>query len=192
MPEAPAATQASSGGLTDTIYSHLRAIAQHKLSQERPGHTLQATALVNEAYIRMDKAGGAAPSPAEKARFYWAAAEAMRRILIEHARAKKAVKRGGRGEKLDWTEAVAGVADLGNLENPEEIESLDEAILRLQKRDPRAGDVVRLRFYAGLTLDEVAEALGISTRSAKRDWEYARAWLLRELGGSPPGASAGA
>jgi RNA polymerase sigma factor (TIGR02999 family) len=168
--------------LSETIYAHLRAIAQRKLAEERPGHTLQATALVHEAFMRMEAGVHGGAPIGEKAAFYWAAAEAMRRILIEHARARKAAKRGGRVEKLDWTEAISDVADLANVSNPEDFAALDSAILRLQEKDARAGDVVRLRFFAGLSLDEVAGALGISPRSAKRDWEYARAWLLRELG----------
>jgi RNA polymerase sigma factor (TIGR02999 family) len=172
--------------LSETVYAHLRAIAQRKLSEESPGHTLQATALVHEAYMRLDKSGHRASELGS--RFYWAAAEAMRRILIEHARGKKAAKRGGNVRRVDWTETVGGVADLAQTPNPEEFEALDQAILRLQEHDARAGDVVRLRFFAGMTLDEIAPALGISPRSAKRDWEYARAWLLRELA-SRPGAS---
>jgi len=178
---------APDAGLSDTIYSNLKAIAQKKLAQERPGHTLQATALVHEAYMRMD-AGGQGSTDA-KARFYWAAAEAMRRILIEHARAKKAAKRGGGAERLEWTESISGVADLAEMSDPEEFEALDAAILRLQERDARAGDVVRLRFFAGLSIDEVAQALNISSRSAKRDWEYSRAWLLRELKGGGTGGT---
>lgn len=165
-----------------TVYEHLRAIAQRKLSEERPGHTLQATALVHEVYMKMDP--GVAMGPNGRAGFYWAAAEAMRRILIDHAKGKKAIKRGGGAAKLDWTEAISDAADLACLSDPTEFEALDGAILRLQEKDARAGDVVRLRFFAGLTLEEVAEALGISLRSAKRDWEYARAWLLGELGGA--------
>jgi RNA polymerase sigma factor (TIGR02999 family) len=170
--------------LTDSVYASMKAIAQRQLANERPGHTLQATALVHEAFMRMERAGRY--TPRERAMFFWAAAEAMRRILIESARAKKAVKRGGRGVRQEWTEAIAGVADLRNSDNPEEFEALDAAILRLQEHDKRAGDVVRLRFYAGLGLDEVAEALDISPRSVKRDWEYARAWLLRNLAESGP------
>lgn len=168
--------------LSETLYSHLRAIAQRKLAEERPGHTLQATALVHEAFMRMEAGAHGGTPVGERAAFYWAAAEAMRRILIEHARAKNAAKRGGGAQRLDWTEAISDVADLASLSNPEDFAALDSAILRLQEKDPRAGDVVRLRFFAGLSLDEVAGALGISPRSAKRDWEYARAWLLRELG----------
>ena len=166
--------------LSAALYEQLRAIARHKLANERPGHTLQATALVHEAYMRMVGSGEAPPQGS--ARFYWAAAEAMRRVLIDHARARGAVKRGGKRDRGEWTNALSGVADLSRSEDPEELEALDGAILRLQEKDPRAGDVVRLRFYAGLSLEEVAAALEISARTAKREWEYARAWLLRELG----------
>lgn len=166
--------------LSETIYSHLRAIAGRKLAEERAGHTLQATALVHEAYMRLDRAGQSPGALGE--RFYFAAAEAMRRILIEHARARKAAKRGGDGNRLEFTTALGGAADLSLLPDSEELEVLDRAILRLQEHDARAGDVVRLRFFAGLGLEEVARALGITPRSAKREWEYARAWLLRELG----------
>lgn len=179
----------SSAELSETVYASLKAIAQKKLAEERPDHTLQATALVHEAFMRLERGGQNFPN--ERARFFWAAAEAMRRILIENARAKKAMKRGGGVVRREWAEAISGVADLRNSDNPEEIEALDGAILRLQEGDSRAGDVVRLRFYGGLTNEEVAEALGISARSAKRDWEYARAWLLRELGGGGGGGGAG-
>lgn len=165
--------------LSSTVYDHLRAIAQGKLSNERPGHTLQATALVNEAYLRLDRAG---QRPGELGpRFYWAAAEAMRRILIEHARARNAAKRGGNAGRVDWSEAIEGAADLGTETGVREFEALDRAILRLEEKDVRAGEVVRLKFFAGLGIDEVARALGISARTARREWEYARAWLLREL-----------
>jgi len=165
--------------LAETVYNQLRAIAQRKLAQERTGHTLQATALVHEAYMRLGLADGGEARP--DTRFYGAAAEAMRRILIEHARARKAAKRGGDRERVDWTEAIAGAADLANVIDPAEFEALDGAILRLQEHDPRAAEVVRLRFFAGLGIEEVARALDISPRSVKRDWQYARAWLLREL-----------
>jgi RNA polymerase sigma factor (TIGR02999 family) len=173
-------TPDDSGVLTEAVYEHLRAIARRKIAEERPGHTLQATALVHEAFMRMSEAGPRPHGP----KFYWAAAEAMRRILIEHARSRKAVKRGGNAARLDWS--AVEVADLSGMENPEDFEALDAAILRLQEKDPRAADVVRLRFYAGLSVDEAAGALSISARSAKRDWEYARAWLLRELRAAPP------
>ena len=180
MPPGESGTRDDSGVLTEAVYEHLRAIARRKLAQERPGHTLQATALVHEAFMRMNESG---PRP-EGPRFYWAAAEAMRRILIEHARARKAVKRGGNAVRADWSGVE--VADLSGVENPEDFEALDGAIVRLQEKDPRAADVVRLRFYAGLSVEEAAGALSISARSAKRDWEYARAWLLRELQAASP------
>ncbi len=152
--------------LSGALYEQLRAIARRKLAQERPGHTLQATALVHEAYMRMVGSGEAPPQGS--ANFYWAAAEAMRRVLIDHARAKGAAKRGGKRDREEWTNALSGVADLARAEDPEELEALDGAILRLQEKDPRAGDVVRLRFYAGLSLEEVGAALGVSVRTAKR------------------------
>lgn len=182
MPEIPEESDRSAADnalLSSSMYGHLRAIAQQKLAHERPGHTLQATALVHEAFLRLDRAGQLPAQP--DSTFYLAAAEAMRRILIEHARGKKAIKRGGDLKRMDWTTAVGGVADLAALPDPDQIAMLDGAIERLREHDPRAGDVVRLRFFAGISVDEAARALGISPRSAKRDWEYARAWLLREL-----------
>ena len=166
--------------LTGALYEQLRAIARGQLAQEQPGHTLQATALVHEAYLKL--AGSPNMPEMGSARFFWAAAEAMRRVLIDHYRAKGASKRGGKRGREEWTNALSGVADLADTDNPEEFEALDSAILRLQERDPRAGDVIRLRFYAGLSVEEAAGALGISPRTAKREWEYARAWILSELG----------
>ncbi len=178
--------------LTESVYAQLRAIAQHQLNQERAGHTLQATALVHEAFVRMNKgaareagvaaeaAGGGRGILGDRA-FLWAAAEAMRRILIEHARARGALKRGGGRAREDWTRAIENVASLAQDAEPEEIESLDGAILRLEKEDPRAAGVVRLRFFAGLSIEEVASVMELSSRTVKRDWEYARAWLARHL-----------
>lgn len=178
QPPVPGAPRGE-GVLSESIYNHLRAIAQKKLAQERPGHTLQATALVHEAFMRLDRGG---QSPAQMGPdLYWAAAEAMRRILIEHARARGALKRGGEARREDWARTIAEGADLAETAPPGDFESLDAAILRLQEHDPRAADVVRLRFFAGLRIEEVARTLGVSDRSAKRDWEYARAWLLKEL-----------
>lgn len=178
--------------MTDSVYAQLRAIAQHQLNRERAGHTLQATALVHEAFVRMNKgaaqgadvavgeAGGGQGMLGDRA-FLWAAAEAMRRILIEHARARKALKRGGGRVRENWTRTIADVASLAEDAEPEEIESLDGAILRLEREDPRAAGVVRLRFFAGLSIEEVASAMELSSRTVKRDWEYARAWLARHL-----------
>lgn len=159
--------------LTDRLYAQLRAIAQQQMNHERNDHTLQATALVHEAYMRLAKAGIAWSGLGA---FYHAAAEAMRRILIEHARKRGALKRGaGRVPR------VLNVADLASLDDPGQVLALDDAILRLEVEEPRAGAVVRLRFYAGLTVDQTAAALGQSRRTVLRDWEYARAWLAEAL-----------
>jgi RNA polymerase sigma factor (TIGR02999 family) len=150
------------------------------MAGERAGHTLQPTALVHEAYARLAKEMGARwPGPRE---FYLAAAEAMRRILIEHARRRGAVKRGG-----DWTRAALDVADLASEDDCGRLVALDEAILRLEQEDPRAASIVRLRFYAGLSVDRTAEVLGVSRRTALRDWEFARAWLFGRLAPDPAG-----
>lgn len=157
------------------VYAHLRAIAQRQMEGERRGHTLSATALVHEACLRLLPGG---VEPRDKAAFYHAAAGAMRRILIDHARARGAEKRGGSWKRL---ESVAGVVDLASGENPEDFLALDEAVLRLEGEDPEAAAVVRLRFYAGLSGEQVAEVLGISARQVDREWAFARAFLMRQL-----------
>jgi len=161
--------------LAAQVYEQLRAIARAKLAQQPPGHTLQATALVHEAFLKIRDH----PSivSAEPARFYHAAAQAMRQILIDHARARGRVKRGG-GIRREF----ADVAELADEQDPAEVLALDEAISRLEQVEPRAADVVKLRFFAGLTVEETAEALSLSERTVKREWQYARAWLFRELG----------
>lgn len=167
--------------LSDAVYGQLRAIARNKLAQERVGHTLEATALVHEAFVRLQQAGMVGGTPGSD--FYWAAAEAMRRILIDHARARNAEKRGGGAGRAAWNDSIANVCDVAALASIEEVEGLDSAILRLEEHDSRAAGVVRLRFYAGLSVADVARAMGITERVVKRDWEYARVWLLRELRG---------
>jgi RNA polymerase sigma factor (TIGR02999 family) len=186
--EPPGAGEHPTGGtppghvdLTATVYARLRAIAQRQMQGERPGHTLTATALVHEVYVRMAPAGLAG---AERARFYHAAAEAMRHILVDHARRRGARKRGGDRRRIIEMESVADLAADGN---PDDTLALDDAILRLQQQDPDAAAVVRLRFFAGLTGEQVAETLGISPRQVDREWAYARAFLLRELRGAAPG-----
>ena len=156
------------------VYDQLRAIAQRQLSMEKPGNTLQATALVHEAYLRL--IGLHSIDWKSRGHFYAAAAEAMRRVLIDHARKKGAKKRGG-----DWGKTVANVCDLASEERLGEFLSLDDAIAKLQEADERAATVVRLRFYAGLTLEQTAEALDVSRSSVDRDWAFARAWLIRYL-----------
>jgi RNA polymerase sigma factor (TIGR02999 family) len=160
--------------LLPLVYTQLHELATARMAGERAGHTLQATALVSEAYLRL--VGNQEIEWANRAHFFHAAAEAMRRILIEHARKKGAVKRGG-----DWSKAALNVADLAADENSGQVVALDEAFARLDMEDPRAAEVVRLRFYAGLSVDETAAATGLSRRTVLREWEYARAWLLEEL-----------
>lgn len=157
-----------------TIHGELRAIAQSRMNQERPGHTLQATALVNEAYLRL--LGKSGHEWAGRQHFFRAAAEAMRKVLIDHARARNALKRG-RGSGARAALSINSVADLSMETDPAGILALDDAILRLESVDAQAAAVVRLRFYAGLTESSVAEALGISERTVRRSWVFARGWL---------------
>lgn len=170
--------------LLPMVYGELRALAQARMRRERADHTLQATELVHEAYLRL--VSGTPAAWEGRGHFFAAAAEAMRRILIEHARARSRAKRGGDeqghpAKKLPLT--VAGVADLAADTDPEQILALDEALQRLQALDARMGQVVRLRFYSGLSIDETAEALGVAPRTVKRDWAFARAWLFEQLSG---------
>jgi RNA polymerase sigma factor (TIGR02999 family) len=160
--------------LLPLVYSQLRALAQQRLGGERVGHTLTATALVHEAYLRLAEGGISWSSPGA---YYHAAAEAMRRILIDSARRRGAGKRGGGRRRLD----LDSVLDLAASQDPEEILSLDEAVSRLEEQMPLCGSVVRLRFFAGLSVEETAKALGVSARTVNREWRYGRAWLYRRL-----------
>lgn len=164
------------------VYDELRAIAHARMRGERAGHTLQSTELVHEAYVRLRPADGSEWQ--SRGQFFAAAAEAMRRILIEHARAKGRVKRGGDAEgrpaprlSLDLPE----VAALADDQDPETILALDRAIDRLADQDPRAAEIVRLRFYAGLSVEEVAETLKVARRTILRDWAFARVWLYGKV-----------
>jgi RNA polymerase sigma factor (TIGR02999 family) len=156
--------------LLPLVYQQLRAVAQQRIAQERPDHTLQATALVHEAYMRL--VGNNELSWDGRGHFYVAAAEAMRRILIEHARSRGRLKRGG-----DRRREPINVLDLAAAEDSEQIVALDEAVRRLESQDPRAAQIVHLRFYGGLGVEQTAETLGISPRTVKREWAVARAWL---------------
>ena len=171
---------ADDAALGITVYKHLRAIAQNQMNAERSGHTLSATALVHEAFLRIEgeRARGHA-APPERGRFLHAAAEAMRRILIEHARARGRAKRGGGSARLSL-DAIGDIADLAMAEHAEETIAFDEAFHRLEAYDGRLAQVVRLRFFAGLSVAETAEALGVSERTINNDWTHARAWLARE------------
>jgi len=162
--------------LLPVVYEELRLLAAQRLSHEKPGQTLQATALVHEAYIRL--VGNENPSWDGKGHFFAAAAEAMRRILIENARKKKSPKHGGERQKMDLDDAVLVV---GSRVPPEMMIALDEALEKLSKTDKPKADVVKLRYFAGLTSKQAAEVLKISPATAKRYWVFARAWLLREI-----------
>ena len=186
--DAAAGDAGAAGELLERVYEELKLLARQRIAHERVGHTLQATALVNEAYLRLiDPSGGL--RFIGRAHFFQAAAEAMRRVLVEHARARGRLKRGGGsdGRRIPLEE-LTGVADLAAADaDPAEILTVDEAIRRLEEQCPDVGAVVRLRFYAGLTPDETAEALGVSPATVYREWSFARAWLFRELGGRRDG-----
>ena len=161
--------------LLPLVYDELRELAAHKMAQENPGQTLQATALVHEAYMRLVDAESARQWDS-RGHFFAAAAEAMRRILVDNAVRKKRPKHGGDRQRVDL-EAVATVGD-----SPRgDILALDEALARLSDVDKTSAEVVKLKYFAGLTIPEIAPLLGISPRTADRRWAYARAWLHREL-----------
>jgi RNA polymerase sigma factor (TIGR02999 family) len=165
----------AAGQLLPLVYDELRQLAAAKLAQERPGQTLQATALVHEAYLRLVD-GQRAQRWSGRGHFFAAAAEAMRRILVERARGKARAKRGGAWRRVD----LEGL-DVATAIAPDQLVALDDALARLAALDRLAGDLVKLRYFAGLALDQAAEALGVSTATAYRHWAYARAWLHGEL-----------
>jgi RNA polymerase sigma factor (TIGR02999 family) len=160
------------------LYDELRALAHAHLRRERPGHTLQTTALVNEAYLRL--AGQTALSPADRTRFFGAASNTMRRVLVDHARRRARLKRGAGDVCVAFDEA--GDALLTERE-ADEMLALDDALERLAGVSPRGSLVVQHRFFGGLTLDETAEVLGVSAKTVQRDWLVARAWLRKEIAG---------
>src|SRR5262249_46900717 len=161
--------------LLPLVYDELRGLAAAKLAQEKPGHTLQATALVHEAYLRLVDVEDAQHWNS-RGHFFAAAAEAMRRILIENARRKKAEKAGGGWQRQELLDAELAVDSTGD-----ELFAVDEALSRFAAAHPRAARLVQLRFFLGQTLEEAAAHLGVEARTAYRDWAYARAWLRREL-----------
>jgi RNA polymerase sigma factor (TIGR02999 family) len=172
----------AAGQLLPLVYDELRQLAAHRLAGERPGQTLQATALVHEAYLRLVGAGQA-PHWEGRRHFFAAAAEAMRRILIDRARDRHRLKRGGHWRRLRLDEI-----DLSVAEPPDDLPALDEALQKLAREDPLCAELVKLRFFAGLELGEAAAALGVARRTADRYWAFARAWLYDELskGEQPP------
>jgi RNA polymerase sigma factor (TIGR02999 family) len=169
-----AGDSAAAAEVVPFIYGELRRLATHYMAHERPHHTLQTTALVHEAYLRLVDQRQACWR--NRAHFYGAAAQVMRRILVDHARARQAEKRGGDAEHLSLDEALT-FSD----SQSQELVRLDEALARLAKLDPRQSRVIELRFFAGLSVEETAEVMRISPKTVKRDWSVARAWLHREL-----------
>jgi len=163
--------------LLPLVYDELRKLAAAKLSQEKPGQTLQATALVHEAYLRL-VGRQQMQNWNSRGHFFGAAAEAMRRILVESARHKQREKHGGGMQRVD----LGQVAEIGD-EKAEELLALDATLQQLAVDEPLIAQVVQLRYFAGLTIEQVAEALGISVRTANRHWAFAKAWLFQQLGG---------
>ena len=171
----------AAGDLLPIVYKELRALARHRMADEKPGQTLQTTALVHEAYVRL--VGSKDPKWANRAHFFAAAADAMRRILIDRARKVARQKHGGGQKRVTANEFLA-TDDLA----PEDLLELDQALSRLEANDEEMAAVVKLRYFAGLTIEETASALNISPRSVNRIWIGAKAWLRLELiGGSAAG-----
>jgi RNA polymerase sigma factor (TIGR02999 family) len=164
--------------LLPLLYDELRLLASHRLAHEKPGQTLQATALVHEAYMRLVGDNGN-PKWDGRAHFFGAAAEAMRRILIDNARAKNAIKRGGERQQLALDADVVGPSPPEV--DPVDILALDEALTKLAAESPAKAQLVKLRYFAGFSLEEAAQALGISERTAKRHWVTAKGWLFEAL-----------
>lgn len=163
--------------LLPLVYDELRKLAAQRLSRESPGQTLQATALVHEAYVRLigdDKSEAAGWD--HRGHFFAAAAKAMRRILIENARRKQSQKRGGQLQRVDLADVELAAAD-----RDDELLALDEALLKFATVDARKAELVQLRYFGGLTTEQAAKTLGISVATAERDWAYAKAWLHCEL-----------
>jgi RNA polymerase sigma factor (TIGR02999 family) len=171
---AAAGDRRAAADLLPLVYDELRQLAAARMADERPEHTLQPTALVHEAYLRLvgDQ------QFEHRGHFFAAAAEAMRRILVDHARRKGAHKRGGAREPLDLDPATFPAP-----ERPDDLLALDEALELLGRTEPQVAELVKLRYFAGITIPQAAEALGVSPRTADAWWAYARAWLLAKLQG---------
>lgn len=168
--------------LLPLVYEELRVLAAQKLSHEPPGQTLQATALVHEAYLRL--VGDESQSWKSRGHFFAAAAEAMRRILVDSARRKRRRKRGKGLKRVDFDKAEVAAEGLS-----ENVIALDEALGRLAEEDHLAAELVKMRYFAGLTLAQTAEALGVSPRTADRCWAYAKAWLYHEIAKGESGSA---
>jgi len=162
------------------VYDELRRLAQHYLRRERADHTLQSTALVHEAYVRL--VGQDSPPWQSRAHFFGIAARLMRQILVEHARAHHAAKRGGHHPFKLTLEDAAALPQAADVD----LVALDDALRKLSAQDPRQGRIVELRFFAGLTIEDAAEVLEISRATVAREWTIARAWLYREIARNTP------
>lgn len=160
--------------LLPLVYEELRCLAVQRLSHESPGQTLQATALVHEAYLRL--LGPEVQTWKSRGHFFGAAAEAMRRILVDSARRKQRLKRGGNRKRVELCDAHLAAEGL-----PDDLIALDEALSRLAEMDRVKAELVKLRYFAGLTVDQAAKALGFSETTAKEHWRFARAWLYRQI-----------
>jgi RNA polymerase sigma factor (TIGR02999 family) len=169
---------AAAAQLLPLVYDELRRLAKQKMAMEAPGQTLQATALVHEAYLRLvgNEQRGASRAWNSRGHFFAAAAEAMRRIMVDNARRKASFKHGGGRDRVDMAEA-----DLAAPAASDDLLALDEALTQLAETDAQAAELVKLRYFAGLSSKQAATALGISSRTADRTWAYARAWLLKKM-----------
>jgi len=172
--EAASGDALAAGELLPLVYDSLKEIARQRMASERADHTLQPTALVHECFLRLF--GESSLRFAGRAQFFHAAAEAMRRILVDHARSRACAKRGGARRRVP-----VNLLDLAAEPAREDVLAFDGALTALERQSPPTAEVVRLRFFAGLTVAETAEALGVSTRSVNREWAFARAWLYAAL-----------
>jgi RNA polymerase sigma-70 factor (ECF subfamily) len=170
----PPSGQWQTNRVLPVVYEELKRLARMRMARERDGHSFDATALVHEAFLRLvgDRPGGWA----SRAEFFTAAAEAMRRILIDHARARAALRRGGDRQRQPLTRA-----ELVDTANPETVLAVNEAFERLEATDPRTADIVRMRFFGGLSEAETAASLDLSVRTVRREWAYAKSWLFDAL-----------
>ena len=177
--------QRAAGDLLPLVYAELRRLAAQRLEQERPGQTLQATALVHEAYLRLVQGGGGPQKWNGRGHFFAAAGEAMRRILIERARRARRLRHGGGRRRVDLDDLDPSLLTLdrgpGAAAAADRLLALDEALTRLESEDADAANVVKLRYFAGLTAQETADAMGVSLRTANRHWAYAKSWLFEQL-----------
>jgi RNA polymerase sigma factor (TIGR02999 family) len=167
--------QAATEQLLPLVYEELRKLAAVQMARESPDHTLQATALVHEAFVRLVDVDQS-QNWNSRGHFFGAAAEAMRRILVESARRKLSLKAGGERERIALSEVVQPATD-----DPLDLIALDEALQRLEQHSPRRAELVKLRYFAGLTIEQAAQALGVAPSTASADWVYAKSWLRLEM-----------